>query len=193
PFPPGPPRRILLGNLLQIPRFRAWHTFLSWKHQYGDVVYAEALGNGILILNTLESVTDLLEKRSSIYSDRPTLTMVGELMELDKSMPMLQYGAAWRAQRKLAHIALSPEAVKKYHTVQENIAAMYVNSLIEKPEDFASQLRLTGGRVVMSVTYGLPVQTPDDLYITDAEDTMEMIGKATVPGAFLVDLIPQRK
>jgi len=60
----------------------------------------------------------------------------------------------------------------------------------------------------MSVSYGLPVQTPDDVvsllselltqqllslfqYITDAEETMDMIGKATVPGAFLVDLVPR--
>ncbi|KAG1849428.1 cytochrome P450 [Suillus subalutaceus] len=193
PLPPGPPRRFLVGNLLDIPRFRAWHKFLQWKDQYGDVVYAEALGNSILILNTIESVTDLLVKEPTVYSDRPTFTMVGELMGLDKSMPMLQYGTTWRAHRKLSRMALSPDAVKKYHRVQEDIIAMYVDSLLEHPMDFASQLRLTAGRIIMTVSYGLPVQTPDDLYITDAEETMEMIGKATVPGAFLVDLIPLLK
>lgn len=61
----------------------------------------------------------------------------------------------------------------------------------------------------MSVTYGISVQTPEDVvsgyallcflhpstspqYISDAEETMEMIGKATMPGAFLVDIIPTR-
>jgi hypothetical protein len=48
------------------------------------VVYAEALGNSMVILNTMESVTDLLVKKPAIYSDRPTFTMVGELMHLDK-------------------------------------------------------------------------------------------------------------
>ncbi|KAH7909763.1 cytochrome P450, partial [Hygrophoropsis aurantiaca] len=192
-LPPGPPRRPLLGNLLHIPRFQAWHTFLSWKHQYGDLVYVETLGNGVLILNTMEMVTDLLEKRASIYSDRPIFTMVGELMGIDNSIPMLQGGAAWRQQRKMAHTALSSEAVKKYHTVQENFVAMYVNSLIDKPEDFIAQLRLTAGRIIMSVTYGISVQTADDVYITDAERSMELIGRAAVPGAFLVDLIPQLK
>jgi len=189
-LPPGPPRKFLVGNLFDIPRFCAWHTFLRWKERYGDVVYAEALGNSILILNTMESVTDLFVKKPAIYSDRPTFTMVGELMHLDKSMPMLQYGPTWREHRKLARMALSPDAVKKYHKVQEDIVAMYVDSLLEQPAEFASQLRLTAGRVIMSVSYGLPVQTPDDHYIADAEETMEMIGKATVPGAFLVDLVP---
>jgi hypothetical protein len=38
----------------------------------------------MVILNTMESVTDLLVKKPAIYSDRPTFTMVGELMHLDK-------------------------------------------------------------------------------------------------------------
>ncbi|OJA16744.1 hypothetical protein AZE42_09320 [Rhizopogon vesiculosus] len=193
PLPPGPPRRFLVGNLFDIPRFNAWHKFLQWKDQYGDIVYAEALGNSILILNTIESVSDLLVKKPSVYSDRPTFTMVGELMGLDESMPMQQYGPTWREHRKLARVALSPDAVKKYHKVQEDIVAMYVDTLLEHPVDFGSQLRLTAGRIIMSVSYGLPVQTPDDVYITDAEETMDMIGKATVPGAFLVDLVPRLK
>jgi cytochrome P450 len=57
-------------------------------------------------------------------------------------MPMLQYGSTWREHRKLARTALSPDAVKKYHKVQEDIVAMFVNSLLEQPADFVSQLRL---------------------------------------------------
>jgi len=156
-------------------------------------VYVEALGNGILILNTLEVVNDLLEKRATLYSDRPGFVMVGELMGLDNSLPMLQYGPTWRQHRKLTHLTLNQEAVKEYHDVQEDIIALFLNSLVERPQDFISHLRLTAGRIIMSVTYGLPVETSDDLYITDAERTMEMITMATIPGAFVVDLIPQLK
>ncbi|KAG1735532.1 cytochrome P450, partial [Suillus lakei] len=182
-LPPGPPCRLLFGNLLDIPCICAWHQFLQWKDQYGDVVYAEVLGNSILILNTIESVMDLLVKKPSIYSDHPIFTMVGKLMSLDKSMPMMQYRMTWREHRTLSRRALSPDAVKKYHRIQEDIVATYVDSLLEHPAE-------TAGRIIMSVSYGLPVQTPDDLYITDAEETMDMIGKVTVPGAFWVDLIP---
>ena len=68
----------------------------------------------------------------------------------------------------------------------------------------------TAGRIVMAVTYGLSVKTADSevilfwngclcvmlrfsQYITDAETTMEMIGEAVVPGAYMVDLIPACK
>ncbi|TFK68106.1 cytochrome P450 [Pluteus cervinus] len=193
PLPPGPQRKPLIGNVLDLPREKAWNTFLPWKERYGDIIYLEALGNGILVLNTLEAVNDLLDKRPNNYSDRPEFIMVGQLMELNKGIPLLQYGPTWKQHRKLTHIALSPEAVKKYYGVQEDIASMYLNGLLDEPQKFIPLLRLAAGRIVMSVTYGLPVDTPEDLYITEAEETMEMITKATLPGAFLVDLLPWLK
>jgi len=39
----------------------------------GDMVYLEALGQPFLLLNSLKRSTDLLDKRSAVYSDRPTL------------------------------------------------------------------------------------------------------------------------
>ncbi|KAH0826412.1 cytochrome P450 [Lanmaoa asiatica] len=162
PLPPGPSRKPLVGNLFDVPRSKNWHKFLEWKEQYGDLVYVEALGNRILIVNTLEAVSDLFESRHAIYSDRPGFTMVGELMRLNKSMPLLQYGEEWKRQRKFTHMALSPEAVKKYDSVGD-FAAKYIDTLLENPDDFERQLRLTVGRIIMAVTYGLPVDTPDDL------------------------------
>ncbi|KAG9311163.1 cytochrome P450 [Chiua virens] len=192
PLPPGPPRRPLVGNLFDIPLSEHWHKFLEWKRLYGEIVYVTALGNKMLVLNTPESISDLLESRHMIYSDRPKFTMVGELMRLDNSMGLLQCDEEWRRQRRFTHLALSPESVKKYDLVGDFVAR-YVATLLDNPSGFERQLRLTVGRIIMAVTYGIPVDTPDDLYIADAERTMKMIGKATVPGAFLVDLIPSYK
>lgn len=55
---------------------------------------------------------------------------------------MLQLGLVWKQHRKLANLALSPEAVKKYYLIQEDAVAMYLDSLVEHPEDFVAQLRL---------------------------------------------------
>lgn len=56
-------------------------------------------------------------------------------------MPLLQYGEEWRKQRRFAHMALSPDAVKKYDSVGDCVAK-YVNSLLDNPDDFERQLRL---------------------------------------------------
>ncbi|KAG9311158.1 cytochrome P450 [Chiua virens] len=115
----------------------------------------------------------------------------------------MRYGEEWRRHRKLTHMALNSEAVKKYDSIGD-IAAKYVASLLDNPDDFERDLRVTLGRVIMAVTYGIPVDTPDDLvkftthgtlsqFLTHAERTMRTIVKATVPGTFLVDLIPGLK
>ena len=43
------------------------------------MIYLNILGEHFVILNSLEVVTDLLEKRSSNYSDRKHMTMLNEL------------------------------------------------------------------------------------------------------------------
>jgi hypothetical protein len=50
----------------------------------GDIVYIEPLGCPIVVLNTIESVIALFDKRATNYSHRPIFTMAGELMGLDR-------------------------------------------------------------------------------------------------------------
>ena len=45
----------------------------------GDTVYLNILGSKMIILGSMKSVTDLLEKRSSIYSSRHQTVMLNEL------------------------------------------------------------------------------------------------------------------
>jgi hypothetical protein len=43
--------------------------------QAGGLVYIQVLGDKLLILNDMESMHELLEKRSQKYSDRPSFVM----------------------------------------------------------------------------------------------------------------------
>ncbi|KAK7060428.1 hypothetical protein VNI00_001193 [Paramarasmius palmivorus] len=189
-LPPGPPRKPIIGNALDFDSLRPWHRFAEWRDQYGDIVYAEALGKPMIILNTLEVTNDLLEKRASNFTNRPNLVVVGEMMRVNEGMAMLPYGPAWRKQRRLVNIGLSITAVKKYHLLQSQITAMFLQSLVERPRKYADELRLAAGRIVISVTYGLSAKTPDDLYITEAEECLGIVTRGSMPGAFMVDLIP---
>ncbi|EED79605.1 predicted protein, partial [Postia placenta Mad-698-R] len=189
-FPPGPPARFIIGNILQVSPLGAWFKFCQYKEQYGDLLFFHGLGNHVLVLNSMKAINDLLDKRSGIYSNRPTFTVVSELMGLSQSMPLLPYGEEWRAHRRLAHTALSPAAVKRYHGVQEDLAALLCQRLLQSPEDFFNHVRLIAGNVILSVVYGLPVETAEDEYIAHAERTMQVISEATVPGAYLCDLMP---
>jgi hypothetical protein len=51
----------------------------------GDVIGLRVLGHHILVLNSLQTINDLLDKRAKIYSNRPVFTVLGELMGLEKA------------------------------------------------------------------------------------------------------------
>lgn len=36
PLPPGPPKRPLIGNLLDLPTSYEWLTYTKWAKQYGE-------------------------------------------------------------------------------------------------------------------------------------------------------------
>jgi hypothetical protein len=78
PFPPGPKPLPLLGNLFDMPTSREYQTYARWGKEYGDVVHVRALGQHIIILNSIEAANELLDRRSTIYSDRPFIPMYHE-------------------------------------------------------------------------------------------------------------------
>ena len=97
-LPPGPKPFPLLGNISDLTMKELWLPAFHWAKKYGtchciikhlqsrlellspgDVVYLHVLGQSIIILNTPEAAGDLMDKRGSIYSDKPSFVMVGEL------------------------------------------------------------------------------------------------------------------
>lgn len=99
PLPPGPPPDFLIGNLRlvlqharELERPVRAETFHKWAQTYGrsrsvfigfessrtfagDVMYLDVLGRKLLILDSLQAINDLLDKRSAIYSDRPEMAV----------------------------------------------------------------------------------------------------------------------
>ncbi|KAJ7491785.1 cytochrome P450 [Mycena galericulata] len=193
PLPPGPRRKPFIGNLFDVPFENPLAAFKTWRRQYGDVVYIEVLGNSIVVLNTMGSVVDLLERRAWNYSHRPVFTMVGELMGLDKAIGLNNRDKVWRQQRKLAAIALSPVGIKQYIPLQERLATILLSELKEHPENFAGLCELTAARLILEITYGISVETMDNSYIAEAEGIFELVRKSIQPGAYLVDFVPWLK
>jgi hypothetical protein len=76
PRPPGPKPLPFIGNLLDMPKEKDWEIYRMWNERYGEIVYVEALGSKIVILGSAAVITELVERRSAIYSDKPSTAMV---------------------------------------------------------------------------------------------------------------------
>jgi hypothetical protein len=76
PLPPGPKPLPVIGNLLDMPKEKEWLTYQAWNDKYGDVVCVNIFGQKIVILGSATAVEDLMEKRGTIYSGRPSTPML---------------------------------------------------------------------------------------------------------------------
>ena len=94
PYPPGPPPRPILGNLLDVPKEAPWVAYADMSKKYGtgkhprdtspklmrasqgDVLCFRIFGQVIVVLCSLSAIKDLLEKRGEAYADRPTIPIM---------------------------------------------------------------------------------------------------------------------
>jgi len=75
--------------------------YKKWADEYGPI-YSVILGTKIVIvLSSDETVADLLDKRSNIYSDRQDHYLGQTLASGGRRLLMLHYGPTWRMVREL--------------------------------------------------------------------------------------------
>lgn len=152
----------MLSDLRDMPSKYEWETFSSWGHKYGPLVYLSVFGQPILIINSQEAATDLLEKRAAIYSDRPRLVMAVELSgnHIARFLPLLlhwspipffvgfsfstvlmRHGSIHKMFRKLLSQALHPRVVQQdFAPLQERLTRHLVKALLDDPDNFVRHI-----------------------------------------------------
>ncbi|KAH6906697.1 cytochrome P450 [Coprinopsis sp. MPI-PUGE-AT-0042] len=189
--PPGPKGLPILGNLLQIlnARTKPWLMYLDLSRQYGDLVYVNVLGQSILVLNSLESIHDLLEKRGSIHGDKAVPPSI-ELMRMDWSFGFMNYGPTWRAYRRTFHQYYNKTQIPKYGPVLEQQVAIFLRRLLSEPQHFLEHAKYLFGAIIIQISYGFD-KAEDIKSLTDAAEVItEAFSDCANPGHFLVDVFP---
>ncbi|TFK32982.1 putative monooxygenase [Crucibulum laeve] len=189
-LPPGPHRRLLVGNALQMPRVTPWTTFSKWSKTYGDLMHVDVFGVSMVIISSVKVAKDLLDKRSLIYSNRPHFVMAGDLVGYDGSFVLQQYGENWRQQRKLIAQELGQSRVKHYYPLQEKQARALIRNILEDASTLESQIKLIIATIIIRVTYGYYVRDENDPLLKGVLVLMDNFNEATLPGNFFVDFIP---
>jgi len=193
PLPPGPPGLPIIGNALQMPIEHEWLTFTQWAKTYGKIMHMTVLGRSIVVLSSPDAIFELLDKRSSIYSDRAFVPMAGELVGLSKFISLEPYSNRHREGRKLLMNTVNQrKAPEELNHIRDAKVAGLLLRLSRSPAEFHAHLRWFVASVVFQVTYGHNVESSDDSMVKQAEQVMDDFAAAVKPGAFLVDSLPFR-
>ncbi|KAK7061237.1 O-methylsterigmatocystin oxidoreductase [Favolaschia claudopus] len=192
PYPPGPKPKFLFKNLFDFPSKRVWETYTNWGKEYGDVVHIEMLGMHFLVLNSVTATADLLEKRSTIYSDRPWLPTI-PLMGWDFSFSFMSYNDEWQKQKKMFHQSFRKEALVDYHHVLLGKVRDMLRSLLSSPDNYEEHVKVMISAVIMAMIYDYDVKSMKDRYVDLQQEAMQRLSEAAIPGRFMVNIFPWLK
>ncbi|EIM84654.1 cytochrome P450 [Stereum hirsutum FP-91666 SS1] len=190
-LPPGPPRLPFVGSLFHLPKGHDWLVYEQWGKKYGgDLVHIDVLGSNIFVVNSAKAANELFEKRSSKYSDRPSLTALTQLLGFDWTLVFCPYGDRFRAFRKGFHTYLSPDAVKDYRHIERKSIHRLLCNLAEKPEEFTGHLRHMAGAIILAIAFGIDVKAENDPHVETAEKGLQTVTAGSTTRAAMYDFFP---
>ena len=155
---PGPRGQFWSGNANEIPALEAWRTYAKWAEKFGrdwywpfaglsysvlgPLVQFRVYSRKYLVLNSADSVTELLENRKAIYSDRPMAWMFFKLC--GRGLTVFNISSLHerhKKYRKLLHSGLSSSATQDYWPFLQSEARSLCHGIQEQPEFLESQIR----------------------------------------------------
>lgn len=112
-------------------------------------------GQHYVVVNSLDTATKMLVAKSTIYSDRPGLPMLGEMMGWKDGVAVARYGDRLRGLRRLLYQAMgTPTSVAKLIPVIEEEVHHFLRRLLDAPSD---QFRKNIRRYVCLRLHSLPL------------------------------------
>ncbi|CAE6377442.1 unnamed protein product [Rhizoctonia solani] len=202
-LPPGPRSYPFIGHMLSIPRSSEHIAYANMsKELNSDIVALSTMGQTIVILNSVEATSELLDKRSSIYSGRAQIPAVcdEDMMDWGQGVSFLNNNDRWRRDRRKANPGLGRALIKcaiytrgiySGAAIVSIVFAEFTYVLASAPCLFFDWSAL--GATLLHSTYGYLPTSPNDSWIADASAATDHIAQAAQPTKFIVNFIPALK
>ena len=108
----------------------------------GDIVYVNVLGQPIVILNSAKVTFEMLDKKSSLYSDRPVFRVASEMVGWKDVLVLTPYGDRFRESRRQLHRLMGTKAgCETFADLMETEARKSLRRLLANPDDFRQNIR----------------------------------------------------
>jgi hypothetical protein len=185
PLPPGPKGLPFLGNINDLPKpgVLECHHWAKHKDLYGPISSITVLGQTFVIINDADIALELLRDRASINSGRPRMVFSGDMHQPDEEFKIYR--------KNIAKVASSKAVLSVFDRVQEEESVRFLSNVLETPENLFDHIRKEAGAVILRTTYGYtPEAHGRDPFVDMAGETMVDFADATVPGKYVVDVMP---
>ncbi|TBU28072.1 cytochrome P450 [Dichomitus squalens] len=166
-----------------------WKVYATWSNTVGPLVTLGTSSRPIVVINTTEAVTDLLEKRSH-FSCKPRWPMA-ELLGRQKNVGFQYYGERLKRSRRVLHNALNTTAIgTTWKGLLNSQSVALLQAFLRSPDTFYTDVGGNIEALVVLFTYG---KKPDAQYTSMAREVMHQTGIALQPGRWAVNFYPARK
>ncbi|KDQ22111.1 hypothetical protein PLEOSDRAFT_1079619 [Pleurotus ostreatus PC15] len=210
PLPPSPKGLPLLGHILEVPKEYEWKKYSQWSKQLDtDVISLNMMGSTVIVLDSLTAAEDLLAKRSSLYSSRPSIVMLRDLyaspslpllalanssinvrMKCDWLLTVLPYDDRWKVRRKMLQSEFNHVETMRYQPHESRYARELLQRLLDTPDQFMEHIKYVTGAKILSISYGIDAKPTNDPNISLVDEAVDVINRAAIPGEYLVELLP---
>ncbi|KAF8761361.1 RNA-dependent RNA polymerase [Rhizoctonia solani] len=162
--PPSPMSFPLVGNLLSIPPGHEYIAFAKLGEELkSDMVFLKIFSQKIIVLNSTDVATEILDKRSAFHSDRPFIPMVADasLMNWSRVPSLIEYSDTWRQYRRIMGNWLNKRAVTQFNDMQEQQTRLLLRRLMgvtkhTRPfEHVKNEFFFATGSLMLQLAYGI--------------------------------------
>ncbi|KIW74527.1 hypothetical protein Z517_11297 [Fonsecaea pedrosoi CBS 271.37] len=182
-MPPGPPTIPILGNAHQIPITGLGRKFKSWADVYGPIFSLTIGPTNIVVLSDRRAINNLLEKKGSIYSDRP-FNYVSNFVTHGDHLTLEPQGPSWREKRTVVTRNLNPKSLDEKHwKIQEAEAVIFMNNILKDPSRIFDYARLYTVSVAGSLIWGHRATSLESFWYKDFYELMDLWLHVQEPGA----------
>ncbi|TFK17439.1 cytochrome P450 [Coprinopsis marcescibilis] len=186
PLPPGPPCIPLIGNLFQMPQVDPCIVYNDWAKKYSNIMYLEVLGQRIVVLNSVKSIT-------SMYTPSGAIVRTSRIQASTASPKCSQPSSLvpfWKAHQKHFHQHLGPMQMEIYRPIIEDQTLKYLRVLVKNLHDFRLQTHSWLGLTFMHLSYGINNAQWNENLIIKAQAVNQGFSEAAIAGCYLVNSIP---
>ncbi|WOK91574.1 hypothetical protein Cni_G00265 [Canna indica] len=151
PFPPGPPKLPIIGNMLMGPPTH--RDLAKLAERYGGLLH---LRNGFLhifVVSTPEMAREVLQVQDVAFSNRPATVAIAYLTYDRADMAFAHYGPYWRQMRKLCVMKLfSRKHAESWVSVREEVDVI-VSAVAKRDSGDSANLGELLFKLTMSIVY----------------------------------------